>query len=103
MKTIKESWTATGTKDKVTVYWIEQALAQFALIRNLEPAASIDKISARVQTWLDAQPGDKMNPLLDITGLDPSQDTPVKVLHTVLLGVMKYIWHFMNTKQWSDA
>ncbi|KAJ7222568.1 hypothetical protein GGX14DRAFT_352846 [Mycena pura] len=103
MKTIKESWTATGTKDKVTVYWIEQALAQFASIRNREPAASIDEISARVQTWLDAQPGDKMNPLLDITGLDPSQDTPVEVLHTVLLGVMKYIWHFMNTRQWSDA
>ncbi|KAJ7208195.1 hypothetical protein GGX14DRAFT_365577 [Mycena pura] len=113
LKTIKESWTATGTKDKVTVYWIEQALAEFASVRAREPAASIDEISAHVQTWLDAQPGDKMNPLLDITGLDPSyrarrttnpsQDTPVEILHTVLLGVMKYIWHFMNTKQWSDA
>jgi hypothetical protein len=43
-----------------------------------------------------------MNPLLDITGLNPSQDTPVELLHTILLGVIKYIWHHLNTNQWSN-
>ncbi|KAF7304084.1 hypothetical protein MIND_00639900 [Mycena indigotica] len=32
-----------------------------------------------------------------------AETPPVEVLHTVLLGVMKYIWHFMNTKQWSES
>ncbi|KAJ7314667.1 hypothetical protein DFH08DRAFT_972709 [Mycena albidolilacea] len=76
----------TGTKDKITQHWIDQLL-----------------IAAELQKWYDDQPGDKRNPLLDLPGLDPSQDTPIELLHTVLLGVMKYIWHFLNTSQWSDA
>ncbi|KAJ7048695.1 hypothetical protein C8F01DRAFT_1003912 [Mycena amicta] len=102
-KTIKQLQTATGTKDKLTQYWIEQALAQVSKIRDEDPNCPIDEISTRVQKWLEEQLGDKMNPLLDIPGLDPSQDTPVELLHTVLLGVIKYIWHFLNTKHWSDA
>ncbi|KAJ7196971.1 hypothetical protein GGX14DRAFT_402885 [Mycena pura] len=35
-------------------------------------------------------------------GLISRRDTPVELLHTVLLGVMKYIWHMLNTSQWSD-
>ncbi|KAF7314261.1 hypothetical protein MKEN_00898700 [Mycena kentingensis (nom. inval.)] len=102
LKAIKEHWTATGTKDKVTGYWIEQALAQFTRISGEDKSLSVDEISAQVQTWLDKQPGDKMNPLLDITGLDPTQDTPVEILHTILLGAVKYVWHFMHSKVWSD-
>ncbi|KAF7303527.1 hypothetical protein MIND_00581900 [Mycena indigotica] len=54
------------------------------------------------QHWLEEQPGDKINPLLDIVGLDPARDTPVEILHTILLGVIKYIWHHLNTYKWTD-
>ncbi|KAJ7882391.1 hypothetical protein B0H14DRAFT_2565379 [Mycena olivaceomarginata] len=47
---------------------------------------SKDEIASEVQNWFSEQPGDKMNPLLNITGLDPSQDTPLELLHTILLG-----------------
>ncbi|KAJ7204988.1 hypothetical protein GGX14DRAFT_368317 [Mycena pura] len=95
--------TKTGTKDKIAQHWIELALAKFKSIQDQDPGSNVATISPQVQAWLDEQPGDKMNPLLDITGLDPSQDTPVELLHTVLLGVVKYIWHHMNTARWSDA
>ncbi|KAJ7230002.1 hypothetical protein GGX14DRAFT_344444 [Mycena pura] len=102
-KAVEMQQRATGTKDKITQYWIERALVRVKEIHEAEPGCTVSEVAGRVQTWLDEQPGDKMNPLLDITGLDPSQDTPVELLHTVLLGVVKYIWHFMNTSKWSDA
>ncbi|KAF7293432.1 FAD-binding-3 domain-containing protein [Mycena indigotica] len=102
-KSIKEQQTLTGTKDKLAQHWIERTLVEFSRLKEDNPRLGIDALAGLTQQWLDAQPGDKINPLLDIAGLDPCQDTPVELLHTVLLGVMKYIWHFMNTKQWSDS
>lgn len=40
--------------------------------------------------------------LIFLSGLDPTQDTPVEILHTILLGIMKYVWHLINIT-WSDA
>ncbi|KAJ7838096.1 hypothetical protein B0H14DRAFT_3701249 [Mycena olivaceomarginata] len=102
-KGLEDLQRSTGTKDKITQHWIEILLKKAGEMRLEVPRPSKEDIASRLQTWLDQQTGDKFNPLLDITGLDPSQDTPVELLHTVLLGVMKYIWHMLNTSQWSDA
>ncbi|KAF7361103.1 hypothetical protein MSAN_01141900 [Mycena sanguinolenta] len=99
---VKKRQTNSGTKDKVAQYWIDKLVSRCEAIKTADPRRNIEDISRELQSWLNEQPGDKMNPLLDLTGLDPSQDTPVELLHTVLLGVIKYIWHSMNTVQWKD-
>ncbi|RXW21858.1 hypothetical protein EST38_g4007 [Candolleomyces aberdarensis] len=42
------------------------------------------------------------NPFLTLKYCDITQDTPVEILHTVLLGVVKYSWHGTHTT-WKDA
>ncbi|KAJ7343257.1 hypothetical protein DFH08DRAFT_915165 [Mycena albidolilacea] len=101
-KAVTEHQRATGTKDKITQYWVELLLAKSKALKTENRQRTPEDIVSELRTWLDAQPGNKMNPLLDITGLDPSQDTPVELLHTILLGVIKYIWHHLNTNQWSN-
>ncbi|KAF8168642.1 hypothetical protein K438DRAFT_1616019, partial [Mycena galopus ATCC 62051] len=102
-KPVEEHQRKSGTKDKVTQYWVETLIGKAKAMKADNPRRQGTDIASELKTWLDEQPGDKMNPLLDIAGLDPSQDTPVELLHTILLGVMKYIWHLLNTSQWSDT
>ncbi|KAJ7195227.1 hypothetical protein GGX14DRAFT_404142 [Mycena pura] len=85
---IDELQTATGVKDKARE------------MQSNAPGRTNDAIAAELKVWFDAQPGDKVNPLLDIAGLDPNRDTPVEILHTILLGIMKYTWH-MLWSSWS--
>lgn len=104
---IKKVQTATGSKDFFVNHWISQVLPNSKRLKEAQKSA--EEIMQEVCNWLEEQPGDKFNPLLDvlgmlfppyssfealkeIEGLDPAQDTPIEVLHTILLGIAKYGW-----------
>ncbi|THU77701.1 hypothetical protein K435DRAFT_701826 [Dendrothele bispora CBS 962.96] len=99
---VKEIQTETGTKDKVTDYWIDILMQRANETLANDPRKSRDDLVNELTEWLDSQPGDKMNPLLDIAGLDPTQDTPVEILHTILLGIVKYVWLMFHSKLSDD-
>ncbi|KDR74877.1 hypothetical protein GALMADRAFT_99137 [Galerina marginata CBS 339.88] len=101
-KPINETQTNTGTKDKVAQHWIDILLAKSRELKSANPSRSVEEIAQELQTWFDEQPGDKINPLLSIAGLDPTQDTPVEILHTILLGIVKYAWHHLHSN-WTEA
>ncbi|KAJ3509005.1 hypothetical protein NLJ89_g5450 [Agrocybe chaxingu] len=101
-KNILDLQTETGTKDKITEHWIDIIIKKAQEIKQAQPGLSTDSMASELCKWLDDQPGDKYNPLLDIPGLDPTQDTPVEILHTILLGIVKYVWHMVNVS-WTDA
>ncbi|KAJ7062538.1 hypothetical protein C8F01DRAFT_1281319 [Mycena amicta] len=94
--------TATGIKDKVAQYWIDILLEKARRMKAEHPSRKADDITTELRAWLAEQPGDKINPLLDFSGLDPNRDTPVEILHTILLGIIKYVWHLLHTS-WSSS
>ncbi|KAL4261149.1 hypothetical protein AB1N83_008369 [Pleurotus pulmonarius] len=101
-KPILDMQTATGTKDKIAQYWIDILLLKSREMKASSPGRSSEDIASELQVWLDEQPGDKINPLLNVAGLDPTQDTPVEILHTILLGIIKYVWYNLHTS-WTDT
>ncbi|KAF4615110.1 hypothetical protein D9613_003453 [Agrocybe pediades] len=73
----------TGIKDTVQEYFIEKLQAAYEGKSNKEAA-----LAAAVS----ALPSDITSPVWRLSGLDPHQDTPVEILHVVLLGFVKYFW-----------
>ncbi|KAJ7839824.1 hypothetical protein B0H14DRAFT_2587760 [Mycena olivaceomarginata] len=94
--------TTTGVKDKVAQHCIDILLQKSREMKANNPGRSAESIKEELEAWLSDQPGDKVNPLLDIAGLDPHRDTPVEILHTILLGIIKYVWYTLHSG-WSEA
>ena len=68
-KDVKLRQTESGTKDKFTEHWISKLFEQQKIMRNNKAKVyTNDEITTALTEWLDAQPGDKMSPLLDIDG-----------------------------------
>ncbi|KAJ6612184.1 hypothetical protein B0H10DRAFT_2177449 [Mycena sp. CBHHK59/15] len=100
VKPVKDSQTQTGVKDVYTQHWIDFLLSQFKDIKKDEPDRADTDIQEELVQWtLDNR--DKIySAFLTMKGFDPTKDTPVEILHTILLGVVKYIWH-VSHKPWS--
>ena len=65
---ITEMQRGTGTKDKVAQYWIDILLEKSQRMKRDDPSLTAEAITRDLMAWLQEQPGDKINPLLDIAG-----------------------------------
>ncbi|KAI0258009.1 hypothetical protein BC834DRAFT_989358 [Gloeopeniophorella convolvens] len=91
----------TGVKDALAQKFI-QRVTQERIQLSKDSQLSSQELEERIDMWATSQ-RDVMNPFLEEPGLDVNLDTPVEPLHTVLLGVIKYIWaatcnHLASTK-----
>ncbi|KAJ7868066.1 hypothetical protein B0H14DRAFT_2572558 [Mycena olivaceomarginata] len=86
VKTRPRAPTQTGVKDVYTQYWIERILARAAEMRQQEPDVSEATIKSEVIQWTRDNEEKLYSPFLTLKGFDPAADTPVELLHTILLG-----------------
>ncbi|KAJ7467958.1 hypothetical protein FB451DRAFT_1020806 [Mycena latifolia] len=94
--------TGSGTKDKIAQHWIEILIQKAREMQTETPGRSHDDISTELLMWLRTQTDQPFNPLLDLPYFDPSQDTLVEILHTILLGDAKYTWYELH-HNWTAA
>ncbi|KAJ6541283.1 hypothetical protein B0H10DRAFT_2392153 [Mycena sp. CBHHK59/15] len=88
--------TSTGTKDKIAQHWIEILITKSRELQAADPTRPVDDISAELLIWLRSETVQPYNPLLDLPFFDPSRDTLVEILHTILLGHTKYVWYELH-------
>ncbi|KAJ7887199.1 hypothetical protein B0H13DRAFT_1627546 [Mycena leptocephala] len=88
--------TSTGTKDKIAQHWIDILIEKSREMQASTPGRSVDEISNELLVWLAKETDQPYNPLLDLPFFDPSQDTLVEILHTILLGHAKYTWYELH-------
>ncbi|KAF8868159.1 hypothetical protein CPB84DRAFT_1858409 [Gymnopilus junonius] len=83
---IKKMHTKTGIKDTYWLYFIEQLFQSYK--NKCGTASRAVALQAKVATL----PSEPISPVWQIKGLDPHSDTPVEILHVILLGFIKYMW-----------
>ncbi|KAH9922154.1 hypothetical protein B0H21DRAFT_766280 [Amylocystis lapponica] len=84
------------------VQTIKEEIAQ-ELLRWLvtQPPDSYDALPEDSPLRSNLRPGDHFNALLRLLSGDIHAGSPVEILHTILLGLIKYVWHYTNTP-WKD-
>ncbi|KAF8599210.1 hypothetical protein BDV93DRAFT_498019 [Ceratobasidium sp. AG-I] len=81
----------TGIKDSIAQPLIDRIIEQRRRLKKAgHPMSEISNMLRAA--FLELNPSPKMNPLLLYPHLDVHIDTPTETLHTILLGVVKYLW-----------
>ncbi|KAF7366596.1 hypothetical protein MSAN_00917400 [Mycena sanguinolenta] len=98
VKAAVEAWqTSTSMKDLYRGYWIDDLLKRFHRLKKANLNLDRAEITQQLQDWVKQNESIIYNPFLSVKGFDVSKDTPIEILHTILLGVVKYKWHGSHT------
>lgn len=65
---VKNAQTQSGVKDRLTEHWIAQLLQQAKELKAKNKNLTQEQLVDQLRKWLDEQPGDKYNVLLDWLG-----------------------------------
>ncbi|KAJ7792280.1 hypothetical protein B0H14DRAFT_3563873 [Mycena olivaceomarginata] len=89
--------TDTGVKDSYTNHWINDLLRRSRELKKADPNLDSAQIVQQLKDWVKQNESTIYNPFLSLRGFDVSKDTPIEILHTILLGIVKYAWHSTHT------
>ncbi|KIO08465.1 hypothetical protein M404DRAFT_134486, partial [Pisolithus tinctorius Marx 270] len=97
---VKNAISKTGTRDAASTAIVDRLLDLGKRLRKREagtPAIPESEVCAQLEREFEAalagrSVDDVINPLLGMAGVNIHQDTPTEILHTILLGVVKYYW-----------
>ncbi|KIY71216.1 hypothetical protein CYLTODRAFT_487432 [Cylindrobasidium torrendii FP15055 ss-10] len=93
---VKKMRTATGVKDTYQLPFLQKIWGSHRRLRN--PDRKLDQVRSIISHF----PNDITSPVWRLKGLDPHSDTPVEILHVVLLGFIKYLWRDVLRVQLKD-
>ncbi|KAG9078119.1 hypothetical protein FS749_009923 [Ceratobasidium sp. UAMH 11750] len=89
--TSKNLSTETGAKDKYLSHFLREMKAVYNWTASSK-CLTAKQGQALLESLRSQLPERLFNPALYLPNLDITQDTPVEVLHVVLLGITKYFW-----------
>ncbi|KAJ7606697.1 hypothetical protein FB45DRAFT_765011, partial [Roridomyces roridus] len=90
---VKNMRTASGIKDTFQLVFLEKLFDSYKKKRGV-PARQ-----AALDEAIQQLPAEITSPVWRLHGLDPHCDTPVEILHVVLLGFVKYTWRDLVQNQ----
>ncbi|KAF7358507.1 hypothetical protein MVEN_00901600 [Mycena venus] len=90
--------TDTGIKDSYTNYWINDLLQRSRELKKADPNLDSAQIVQQLKDWVKQNESTIYNPFLSLKGFDVSQDTPIEILHTILLGIVnKLVFMYLRS------
>jgi len=118
-QTVKDLQTNSGVKDAFTQHWIDELIERSRTMQKCQPQRPVAEIQDELMKWIAENKAAVYNPFLTLIGManliytglyiyfsspgfDVSSDTPVEILHTILLGIVKYVWYLLHST-WKDS
>jgi hypothetical protein len=114
--------TNSGIKDAFTQPRIDMLIARARELQRCEPGHTPEDIQVELLKWVDEKKATILNLFLTLKGqcflslfwcatvwlilvmidFDAARDTPIEILHTILLGIVKYAWYGSHSS-WKDS
>ncbi|RDX43344.1 hypothetical protein OH76DRAFT_1206029 [Lentinus brumalis] len=93
------SATESGTKDKYFQHFADQLAAHCAKLKAQPGLLSRESLAEKLRELRATMPAELYSPCLRLEDFDPHSDTPVEILHVILLGFVKYFWRDAVSRQ----